>query len=80
MRLQRSVPFGLAAYNAGLTRLRQWKQQFAHLPPDLLLEAIPFEETRHYVRKVLVSAAIYGELYQQIPAARTAEAFFKPLE
>ncbi len=80
VRLQRSVPFGLAAYNAGLTRLRQWKQQFAHLPPDLLLEAIPFEETRHYVRKVLVSAAIYGELYQQIPAARTAEAFFKPLE
>jgi len=80
VRLQGSVPLGLAAYNAGLTRLRQWKQQYAHLPPDLLFEAIPFEETRHYIRKVLVAASIYGELYRRIPAARTVEEFFKAVE
>ncbi len=80
VRLQESVPFGLAAYNGGLTRVRLWKRQYAHLPPDLLLEAIPFEETRHYVRKVLVSAATYGELYERIPASRTVQMFFPPAQ
>ena len=79
-RLQGSIPFALAAYNAGLTRIRQWKQQYAHLPPDLIFEAIPFEETRHYLRKVLVSAAIYGELYDKVPAGRTIEMFYPPAE
>jgi soluble lytic murein transglycosylase len=76
IRLQESIPYGLAAYNAGLTRIRAWKQQFAHLPPDLVIEAIPFEETRHYVRKVLVSASTYGVLYEGLPPIRTIELFY----
>jgi soluble lytic murein transglycosylase len=79
IKLQESVPFGLAAYNAGLTRVRAWKQQFAHLPPDLVLEAIPYEETRHYVRKVLVSAATYGTLYEGLAPVRTVELFYPPV-
>ena len=76
VRLQESVPLGLAAYNAGLTRVRQWKQQFSHLPLDLLFEAIPFEETRHYLRKIFVSSATYDALYEKASPRQTVDMFF----
>ncbi len=53
----------LLAYNAGAGRLRGWERGAAGLPSDLLVEAVPFAETRRYVRKILLSAIHYGELY-----------------
>ncbi len=76
VKLQESLPLGLAAYNAGLTRIREWKRQYANLPLDLVFEAIPFEETRHYLRKVFVSTAIYDVLYEKGSPRRTTEMFF----
>ncbi len=76
VRLQESLPLGLAAYNAGLTRIREWKRQYAHLPLDLVFEAIPYEETRHYLRKVFVSTAIYDALYEKGSPRETARMFF----
>lgn len=49
----------LAAYNAGQGRARTWQAQFGDLPPLLRIEAIPFVETRWYLRRIAVSAAIY---------------------
>lgn len=57
----------LFAYNGGLTRVRRWGERYAGLPEELLLEALPYEETRHYGRKVLVSSVIYGYLYHGRP-------------
>ena len=51
------------AYNAGPTRMRRWENSFGDLPGDLLLEAVPIEETRNHGRKVLVSALVYGYIY-----------------
>jgi hypothetical protein len=51
------------AYNAGPTRMRRWEGQLADLPPELRLEAVPFDETRNHGRKILVSALFYGYLY-----------------
>jgi hypothetical protein len=61
----------LMAYNAGLSRLRGWERRYAPLPTEMLVEAIPFPETRAYVRKVLVSAVHYGALYYGRPPAQT---------
>lgn len=50
----------VAAYNAGLGRGRTWMALFGDLPPLLQIEAVPFLETRWYLRRIAVSAAWYG--------------------
>ncbi len=53
----------LFAYNAGYNRVERWKAYYPGLPDDLFLEAVPFNETQGYVKKILVSAVAYGYLY-----------------
>ena len=72
-----SVPKALCAYNAGLSRVRQWERAASDLPPELFAELIPFAETRAYLRKVLVSAVMYGALYE-LSGARETVALFYP--
>lgn len=70
------LPKVLMAYNAGLSRVRGWERQLGGLPADLFAEAVPYEETRHYLRKILVSAVYYGRLYQGLTPAQTVRRFF----
>jgi len=49
-----------AAYNAGPSRVRRWLQEAEHLPWDIWVENIPFNETRQYVQNVLTYSFIYG--------------------
>jgi soluble lytic murein transglycosylase len=77
-RLQ-DVPKALMAYNAGLGRLRDWEKKLPDLPADLFVEAVPYEETRHYLRKILVSAVYYGYLYRSLSPAETVRAFYPHL-
>ena len=72
-----SVPKALLAYNAGLTRVRSWEKTAKGLPLDLFLEAVPFEETREYLRKILVSAVMYARLYSDRDPRETASVFFE---
>jgi soluble lytic murein transglycosylase len=53
----------LAAYNAGPSRADRWLREFGHENVDAFRDAIPFTETREYVRVVLRNAAVYAELY-----------------
>lgn len=50
-----------AAYNAGPGRVRQWLKDARHLPFDVWVENIPFDETRQYVQNVLTYSVIYGQ-------------------
>ncbi|MBN1835319.1 MAG: lytic transglycosylase domain-containing protein [Spirochaetales bacterium] len=77
-RLQ-SIPKALMAYNAGLSRVRSWERRYGSLPVDLLVEAVPFPETRGYVRKILVSAAQYGRLYYGLDLQAVALRFYPEL-
>jgi len=74
------IPKALMAYNAGLSRLRSWERTFAGLPTDLLVEALPYPETRNYVRKILVSAVYYGGLYYDQSLEQTVFLFFPGLK
>ena len=47
-----------AAYNAGPGRADRWVKH--KLPVDVWIETIPFPETRNYVQRVLMGAAIYS--------------------
>lgn len=57
------------AYNAGITRVRKWKQSSAFglglkvIPEDLFLETLPYAETREYGRKLVSAAEMYTWLY-----------------
>lgn len=73
------IPKTLAAYNAGLSRLRDWESRFADLPMDLFVEAIPFAETRHYIRKLLLSSVMYAWIYRNDDPASIARLFFPEL-
>lgn len=62
-RLDNSIIEALYSYNAGITNVRNWRKIFPDLPEDLILELIPFTETRNYGKKIVSSAAVYGNLY-----------------
>ena len=48
-----------AAYNAGPHRVKAWLPEVDPVPADVWIEAIPFTETRKYVRRVLTADAIF---------------------
>jgi len=49
-------PFlALAAYNAGAANVTRWIDELDNPPTDELVERIPFEETREYVKRVMES-------------------------
>lgn len=49
-----------AAYNAGPGNARRWVNARGDLDPEAFILAIPFNETRDYVTRVLSFATIYG--------------------
>jgi soluble lytic murein transglycosylase len=55
----------LAAYNAGPNRLRQWWQTRQTSDLEAFVEQIPFDETRQYVKRVMLSWEEYRRLYAQ---------------
>ena len=56
-----SMAMAAAAYNAGPTRPRRWRDG-PTIDAAVWAETIPFHETRDYVKKVLTNAAIYAQL------------------
>ncbi len=61
------VPALLAAYNAGPQAAAAWATARAGLPLDEWVEAIPYRETRQYVRGVAADWARYRALYGEGP-------------
>ncbi len=54
---------GLAAYNAGPKRLRQWWSARRTDDVEAFVEQIPYDETRHYVKRVVLSWDEYRRIY-----------------
>ena len=59
-RFENSKIYASAAYNAGSTPVRRWLSDRGHLPLDIWIETIPYDETRRYVQNVLSFMVIYG--------------------
>lgn len=49
-----------AAYNAGAVPARAWLPKHGVISADQYVEAIPYGETRNYVKQVMANTAIYG--------------------
>ncbi|MGO1298302.1 MAG: murein transglycosylase [Vibrio sp.] len=57
--------FALAAYNAGPSRVKRWRDDTQQrLGPFAFIEAIPFRETRGYVQNILMFESYYRRLAQ----------------
>ncbi len=54
-----------AAYNAGSTPVNRWMAERGHLPLDIWIETIPYDETRNYVQSVMAFRVIYSLLENQ---------------
>jgi soluble lytic murein transglycosylase len=53
----------LAGYNAGPRRARQWWQARRNEDVEVFVEEIPFDETRFYVKRVMLSWEAYRRIY-----------------
>jgi soluble lytic murein transglycosylase-like protein len=71
--------FALAAYNAGQGRVAGWQRMLDGLPAVLGAEAVPFTETREYIRKITLTAARYGQLYWYLPPLEAVRLIFPDL-
>ena len=56
-----------AAYNAGPSRARRWRDD-KPLEGAVYVESIPFPETRDYVKKVMANAVYYSAVLDRNPA------------
>lgn len=59
-----NVALALAAYNSGMGRVSEWLKEGIWDGMKESSEDIPYEETRHFVSRVLRSYEIYGKLYR----------------
>ena len=57
------VEYALAAYNAGDSRVEEWRNAGAYRDIDEFVESIPFTETREYVQAIVRNAAVYKRVY-----------------
>jgi soluble lytic murein transglycosylase len=53
----------LAAYNAGPARVRGWWQARRTSDVEAWVEQIPYDETRQYVKRVMLSWEEYRRVY-----------------
>ncbi len=61
---------GLAAYNAGPSRVTVWAARRGVSDPEVFVERIPFAETRDYVRAIVRGREVYATIYRSILANR----------
>ncbi|NDC60640.1 MAG: lytic transglycosylase domain-containing protein [Betaproteobacteria bacterium] len=68
---QGSMPMAAAAYNAGPSRPRKWRNG-PMLEGAIWAECVPFTETRDYVKKVLANTTMYAALLTGEPQSLKA--------
>jgi soluble lytic murein transglycosylase len=66
-----SVEKSLAAYNAGMGRVRGWERQFGVHAQDiqLFMDLVPYRETREYVPSILRNAYWYHRIFPELGLA-----------
>ncbi len=57
-------PFVLAGYNAGEGASKRFRDRFRGQPLDILVELVPYDETRGYIKRVTQSTYAFAALYE----------------
>lgn len=59
------LPLAIMAYNAGPGNVNKWLRRFGNLELDEFIEKIPLSETRNYVKRVMRTMQVYGQIYDE---------------
>lgn len=71
-----NLVFALAAYNAGEGRVSEWRKgTFENDNPLLMIESIPFKETRDYVKFIYRNLFYYKILFDQLDTSSIEQSF-----
>ena len=62
-----SPALAAAGYNAGGGAVQKWLGERGNLPLDEFVEAIPYRQTREYVKRVMSTLGAYRYLYEGTP-------------
>ena len=62
-----SESVAIISYNAGINKVREWIDNKLIEPKNVNFDKIPYEETRNYIKKVLLYKQIYSILYNITP-------------
>jgi soluble lytic murein transglycosylase len=57
-----NVYLAVASYNAGQGNVMKWRRAAPRKPTDEFLESIPFQETRNYVKRIVMLKSTYERL------------------
>lgn len=57
--LEKNPVYASAAYNAGKSRIEQWRK-YGRYPTEIWIEAIPYTETRDYIKRVMTYRQVYA--------------------
>ena len=60
----KNINTSLAAYNAGETNVRNWLNSGIYSTDGIILNYIPFKETRNYVEKINKNIKFYTKIYK----------------
>ena len=60
-----NLVYATAAYNAGPHRVVRWDRRVPCAAADVWIEIIPFQETKQYVKRVLLYSSVYDWLAQR---------------
>ena len=55
--------YAIAAYNGGIGSVTNWFSKLIYSDIDEFVEQIPYPETKNYVKKVLRTYWVYGNVY-----------------
>lgn len=55
--------YAISAYNGGIGTVKNWIAKLVYSDTDEFVEQIPYLETRNYVKKVLRTYWVYGNIY-----------------
>ena len=58
------IEYALAAYNAGSSRVEDWRSSGSYRDIEEFVESIPFTETREYVQAIVRNAEVYKRVYK----------------
>ena len=62
-----SKELAIISYNAGVNKVREWVEDGIITEEGMNFNAIPYEETKNYIKKVLIYEQIYITLYDMNP-------------
>ena len=60
--------YALASYNAGSRNSTKWQNSFQASDPAIWVETIPYNETRNYIKRILVNFVIYERIHNMASA------------